>query len=244
MKMSSFLFLSLALHAAALAYPALLPVSRRVDPVVVTVIDAAGENGGAAKGEDAGQEGKPALVARKAAPIKTQRQPLAEPERIVEQPKADSAPVSASDASVAVSAGQTEVPAVLETTLASSSGGGSSGNGNGRGRTGTVIGDGSGSKSGTLSFVTASYDRCPSPDYPEIARERLEGTVILRVLVDKEGKPKSLEVNKSSGFAVLDEAAVKHVKQRCRFHPARNGDQRVESLVEFPVEFKLAHLKR
>jgi protein TonB len=88
--------------------------------------------------------------------------------------------------------------------------------------------------------VTASYDYCPRPAYSE----KLEGTVILQVVVDEDGKPKSLAINKSSGSKVLDQAAVTHVKQRCRFHPARQGERRVESVVEFPVVFKLAAFGR
>ncbi len=245
MKIFLFLFLSIALHAAALAYPALLLESTTAVPVVVTVVDAAGgERGGGAKGEGSAPVKKPSPPARATAPITSRRQPSAEPERIVEKPKMDAEPAIAADPSggIAVAAGRAEGAAVVETSSVFSGGGDV--NANGRGGSGGGLGVGNGSGSGASSFVTASYDRCPSPDYPEIARERLAGTVVLRVLVDKEGRPKSLEVNKSSGFVVLDEAAVQHIKQRCSFHPARSGEERVESLVELPVEFKLAHLRR
>jgi protein TonB len=66
--------------------------------------------------------------------------------------------------------------------------------------------------------------------------------VVLRVLVDEEGRSKSLEVNRSSGFEALDKAAIETVR-RWRFHSARYGDKRVESWVRIPIEFHLTEAK-
>jgi protein TonB len=93
-------------------------------------------------------------------------------------------------------------------------------------------------------LVKASYAYCPKPDYPESGRrEGWEGTVTLRVLVDERGESKSLEINRSSGFPALDQAAADNVKQRCRFNPARDGEKPIESWIRIPVVFRLADLK-
>ena len=245
MKMYLFLFLSMALHAAALAYPALHLESRNLSPVVVTVLDADGGSAGASKGAGAAPEKKSAPAARKPALEKPRAQSLPNPEQIAELPGAIPMPVILTDVSspITISAGWTKEAGDLESSSPSigvgSGGSGTDGSGTSRGVKGAGSGDGRGRGNGGPQSVKASYDYCPRPEYSE----NLEGTVLLQVVVDEEGRPKSLEVNKSSGFAVLDQAAVKHVKQRCRFHPARYGDKRVESLVEFPVVFKLADLR-
>ena len=46
------------------------------------------------------------------------------------------------------------------------------------------------------------------PDYPRQALlNKWQGTVILRVVVESDGQPSSVEVSQSSGYAVLDDAA-------------------------------------
>ena len=88
-------------------------------------------------------------------------------------------------------------------------------------------------------FAQADYAHNPKPPYPEQAqREGWEGTVLLRVLVNQEGKAESVEVSQSSGFETLDRAAAKTVKD-WRFHPARYGEKAVESWVRVPIVFKL-----
>jgi protein TonB len=253
MKLFSFLFVSMALHAAALAYPVLFLESRAASPVVVTVVGAGEDGDSGSAGEATMPKKKPGLAAPKAAPALRQERPIAEPPRAVEPPKtASTADISLDiNGTIALSTAQNELSGIAANPSGSSgasAGGGTGetdGSGSGRaGGSGTGAGKGSESGSSASPSVRASYDTCPAPEYPEIARAKLAGTVILRVVVDEEGKPKALEVNQSSGFAILDRAAVEHVKQRCRFHPARYGDKRVESLVEFPVVFKLADLKR
>jgi protein TonB len=62
--------------------------------------------------------------------------------------------------------------------------------------------------------------------------------------VDEEGKSKSVEVYQSSGFALLDQAAVETVRKRWRFYPAREGEKRVENRIRIPIEFSLRNLKQ
>lgn len=59
---------------------------------------------------------------------------------------------------------------------------------------------------------------CPEPHYPRIARRRgLEGTVLLEVFIDASGVPLRVEVARSSGHRILDEAAVQKVSESWRW---------------------------
>jgi protein TonB len=88
--------------------------------------------------------------------------------------------------------------------------------------------------------ASAAYLNNPKPDYPEMAeRMRWEGTVWLRVHVLENGHPDIVEVQKSSGRSVLDQAAVKTVRGRWAFVPAKHGQTAVEGWVSVPIEFKL-----
>jgi len=79
----------------------------------------------------------------------------------------------------------------------------------------------------------------PSPEYPALARRRQwQGTVIIKVHVSSEGKVMDLQVDKSSGREVLDEAALKSVSS-WRFEPGRKGLRRVDMEVLVPVRFTI-----
>jgi TonB family protein len=95
-------------------------------------------------------------------------------------------------------------------------------------------------KSGGMSRGrSAAYLFSPKPDYPKAARQRGEqGTVLLRVLVTPEGWPARVEVQESSGFELLDNAA-RAALRRWRFAPGIEGDQRVASHIEVPIQFTL-----
>lgn len=85
----------------------------------------------------------------------------------------------------------------------------------------------------------AAYLTNPAPTYPSMSRRlREEGTVVLRVRVTSEGQAEEIQLEHTSGFARLDEAAVGAVKH-WRFVPARRGEQLVEAWVLVPVEFVL-----
>ena len=103
----------------------------------------------------------------------------------------------------------------------------------------TGLGGQNGDPSGWV-FVRPDYAYNPKPEYPERARrERWEGVVFLRVLVDQQGKSKKIEVSRSSSFAILDRAAVEAVKA-WRFYPARYGEREMESWVRVPIVFRLS----
>ncbi len=79
----------------------------------------------------------------------------------------------------------------------------------------------------------------PRPRYPPAARrKRVQGRVLLAVVVTKSGRASSVRIRKSSGFQLLDQAALKTVK-RWRFRPATRNGRPVRARVIVPVTFKL-----
>lgn len=58
------------------------------------------------------------------------------------------------------------------------------------------------------------------------------------VEVDQKGMPVQVEVEQSSGYHLLDQAALKAVRY-WRFQPERIGDLPVTSRVAIPVRFRL-----
>jgi protein TonB len=83
------------------------------------------------------------------------------------------------------------------------------------------------------------YFKNPPPEYPEFARQmRQEGLVMLSVDVNSAGMPIKVEIKQSSGYRLLDQAAVKAVSH-WKFQPGRLGDIPVESRVTVPIRFQL-----
>ncbi|MDQ5769282.1 energy transducer TonB [Thiothrix subterranea] len=84
------------------------------------------------------------------------------------------------------------------------------------------------------------YRRPPSPpDYPRRALESgTEGTVIVRANVNPSGSVIAARVQKSSGNASLDAAALKAVRGWA-FVPATRSGQNIESIVQVPVNFRI-----
>lgn len=93
--------------------------------------------------------------------------------------------------------------------------------------------------SGSVARYDAAYLHNPRPAYPPLSR-RLgeEGKVLLRVRVGADGHPVAVDVERSSNFERLDEAARRAVGN-WRFVPARRGDDPVEGSVSVPVVFRL-----
>lgn len=91
----------------------------------------------------------------------------------------------------------------------------------------------------TPPAFNAAYLRNPPPRYPLAARRNGdEGTVMLRVLVAIDGGASRVELDRSSGSASLDSAALEAVRN-WRFVPARRGSQNVEDWVRVPVVFRI-----
>jgi protein TonB len=83
------------------------------------------------------------------------------------------------------------------------------------------------------------YRSNPPPEYPAIARRRgYEGIVLVEVLVSREGRVQELRLSQSSGYSMLDQAAMASMK-RWLFEPATINEEKVEMWVKVPVRFRL-----
>lgn len=79
----------------------------------------------------------------------------------------------------------------------------------------------------------------PKPPYPELARKRgQQGLVLLDVEVDELGKPVNVAVKNSSGYILLDDAALKTIR-KWRFKPAQLDGKSASGKLVLPVEFRL-----
>jgi len=87
-------------------------------------------------------------------------------------------------------------------------------------------------------LAVACPERTP-PRYPLLSRRMgEEGTVILRVKLNEQGKVSTARVATSSGFARLDEAALEAVRTwRCT--PAQRDGQPVHAVALQPFKFIL-----
>jgi protein TonB len=84
------------------------------------------------------------------------------------------------------------------------------------------------------------YGFNPKPPYPLIARRMgVQGIVLLRVHVRADGSVAAAEIKQSSGSTLLDDSALRTVRESWRFMPARLDGVPVESWVEVPIRFVL-----
>ncbi|MFM8715240.1 MAG: energy transducer TonB [Spartobacteria bacterium] len=78
------------------------------------------------------------------------------------------------------------------------------------------------------------------PVYPETARRAgWEGRVTVRVEVSADGSPLSVTLQKSSGYGLLDQAALRAVKS-WKFQPRTMGGITTAGTVDVPVNFTLS----
>jgi protein TonB len=90
------------------------------------------------------------------------------------------------------------------------------------------------------SEATIAYETATPPTYPIRAlRAGMQGTVLLKVLVDAGGKPVQVAIERSSGSRILDDAARKHVLAAWRFHPATRDGKPIRAWAVVPVRFSL-----
>ncbi len=91
-----------------------------------------------------------------------------------------------------------------------------------------------------VAGVTLQYASAPPPAYPASARRmRLEGTVLLEVLVGEDGRPLRVDVREGSGHRALDEAARDQVLAHWRFRPAMRDGRAIQAIGLVPVNFRL-----
>lgn len=79
----------------------------------------------------------------------------------------------------------------------------------------------------------------PSPVYPARSKSRRqEGRVVVRVLVDASGRLRTLSLLKSSGFDLLDQAALDAVG-KAQFKPYSENGIPLDRLADIPIDFVL-----
>lgn len=92
---------------------------------------------------------------------------------------------------------------------------------------------------GQVREAVPLYKINPPPRYPRAAKRRgSQGTVVLSVFVDAQGHVANLWIFESSGYRVLDTAALEAVK-KWSFEPGRKGSTKVAMWVNVPVRFEL-----
>ena len=88
-------------------------------------------------------------------------------------------------------------------------------------------------------IFNADYLQNPAPAYPPLSRKVGEqGRVVLRVLVNANGRADEVQLQSSSGSERLDESARTTVG-RWQFVPAKRGNEPVQAWVVIPISFKL-----
>ena len=95
-------------------------------------------------------------------------------------------------------------------------------------------------ETGPVTVGSLSYVRAPPPAYPRAEiRNGVGGTVLLRVLVDVDGRPLEVVVLDSSGNRNLDRAARENVLKNWLFQPAMRDGQPVQAYGKVPVVFSV-----
>ncbi|MBD8898951.1 energy transducer TonB [Rhodanobacter sp. DHG33] len=90
--------------------------------------------------------------------------------------------------------------------------------------------------------ATLAYRSSPL-QFPTLAlRQHMQGTVLLRVLVDESGVPLQVEIEHGSGYTVLDRSAREQVLAHWRFQPAMVNGHAVRAWAKVPVNFVLNNL--
>lgn len=90
-----------------------------------------------------------------------------------------------------------------------------------------------------LPSSDADYLNNPAPVYPRMSRRMGEqGTVMVRVLINADGRAEQAEIRTSSGHARLDDAALDTVK-RWRYVPGKRAGTAEAMWFNVPVRFVL-----
>jgi periplasmic protein TonB len=89
----------------------------------------------------------------------------------------------------------------------------------------------------TISSV--EYLQAPQPEYPSMSRRMGEqGKVILRILVNEKGRAEHIDIQRSSGFPRLDDAA-RAAASRALFKPYVEDGKAMAVYVVVPIGFQL-----
>jgi len=249
MRLASFFILSISLHAAALLYPVSFTARGQEQLLEVTILPETTDEGAGVLG-NGGAGSAHASSSHAPHPLAQHHSEEKKPARETEpQPKPREALPSFNAGSAVLLSSLAKEPETNGGEMFDGNGqsdvgfgGANAGAGNGgfgASGTGTGPGNGTGLGESAVALTQVRYRDTPRPDYPESARrEGRQGSVLLRVLVDEQGRSKKIEINRSSGSETLDRAATEAIK-RWRFIPARYGDQPVKSWIRIPVDFSL-----
>ncbi|MEK6750299.1 MAG: energy transducer TonB [Pseudomonadota bacterium] len=91
----------------------------------------------------------------------------------------------------------------------------------------------------TAAQFDSRYTAAPDSAYPARAKRlRQQGVVIVRTTIDASGHIEFAHVLTSSGYTILDEAALAYVRT-IPFIPARQGAHAITSQADIPVRFSL-----
>jgi TonB family protein len=236
---------SLGCHATLLLALTLLPpyrLSLRERPIVVVVLGDAGAAGvGTAVGASTADGDEPASSGAEAAPVAAPlvptRQERARHAAIVASRESDrhDADAPSTDTGATAPADEDTAGGGRGRSAGDDTGGRGSGRGDGAGVRG--IGRGAGSVgAGGGGDLRASCAICPIPEYPARARRQgWQGTVDVELYVDRDGAVAEASIGRSSGFAVLDAAAVT-VARRSRFRVAEGAELRGQLRYRFILD--------
>jgi TonB family protein len=116
-------------------------------------------------------------------------------------------------------------PVVMETEIATTA------------ITATAMSDAPASTATPPLVDSVEYVRAEKPVFPKESQRRREyGTVILRILVDAEGRPLKIDVEQSSGYERLD-AAARKAAETFLFRPYEVNGVRRAAQVRIPIGF-------
>lgn len=198
-----------------------------VEQVIELELAAPGEEGPA--GSDAPAAPQEQAMATPPQAVQQQSSPRVLKERV---PRQAAAPAMATEAAETAGTGDGEAGAV-------SAGGGVSDGNDGHGPAGDGSGNGGGK--GSQGLIPPGILSKVEPVYPQAARNAGQsGTVMLRIQILPNGRSGNITVTASSGYGLLDDAAVNAVRQ-WRFIPAkdRSSGKTVACYTTLPVTFQL-----
>ncbi len=91
-------------------------------------------------------------------------------------------------------------------------------------------------------IATLAYRASPLRFPVQGIRQHVQGTVLLRVLVDEQGKPIQVDIEHTSGSSLLDRSAREQVMAGWLFQPATVHGTPVKAWARVPVKFDLQDL--
>ena len=102
----------------------------------------------------------------------------------------------------------------------------------------SIVSDSVGYKN-NVKIIPPDYKINKKPIYPRAARIKgYQGTVYLKITLNSEGRVIDSKVERSSGYSILDRAALK-ASYKWYFKPAYINNNAVSTIILVPVKFKL-----